>query len=474
MTGSDESGHDRDAGDQDAGPADDANGAGPGPDYEAHGGAPEGGESDEVADAEILDAADVSAAVDDVFADDDPLALALNQRDEYLDSLRRLQAEFENYKKAGGQAAGRSGSPGRRCPWWTRCCPVLDTLDLATQHLGDADSADGRALLAVTSQLHDVLAKEGLERIDPLGEQFDPTAHEAVGHLPAEDVPPSPVARKPRRGSTGELRAGGGPGHAARVPLAGGRGPPGHGDGAGLTARRRQEGISRHRVAPQREWFEKDYYKTLGVSSTATPKEITSAYRKLAKQHHPDTNPGHEETLQGDLRGLRRAGGRRPSARSTTRSARMGPAAGAWAASPAGSAVGGSYRVEDMGDLGRHLRRPVRPGTAGGGGSSGPQRGSRCRDRAAPVLRGRRLRGHHLGQPDHRTSRCHTCGGNGAAPALHPVTCPRLRGHRHPPGQPGAVLAQPDLPAVRGTRHRGPPRPAPPVRAPAWSTATVR
>src|SRR5450755_2474734 len=99
MTGRDESGHDRDAGDQGAGPADDADGAGPGPDYEAHGGAPEGSESDEVADAEILDAAEVSAAVDDVFADDDPLALALNQRDEYLDSLRRLQAEFEDYKK---------------------------------------------------------------------------------------------------------------------------------------------------------------------------------------------------------------------------------------------------------------------------------------------------------------------------------------------------------------------------------------
>jgi molecular chaperone GrpE len=191
MTGSDESGHDRDAGDQDAGPADDANGAGPGPDYEAHGGAPEGGESDEVADAEILDAADVSAAVDDVFADDDPLALALNQRDEYLDSLRRLQAEFENYKKRvvkqqADQVARAAVS------LVDKVLPVLDTLDLATQHLGDADSADGRALLAVTSQLHDVLAKEGLERIDPLGEQFDPTAHEAVGHLPAEDAPTEP------------------------------------------------------------------------------------------------------------------------------------------------------------------------------------------------------------------------------------------------------------------------------------------
>jgi molecular chaperone GrpE len=194
MTGSDESGHDRHAGDEDAGPGpgsdppDDADGAGPGPDYEAHGGAPEGSESDEVADAEILDAADVSAAVDDVFADEDPLALALNQRDEYLDSLRRLQAEFENYKKRvvkqqADQVARAAVS------LLEKVLPVLDTLDLATQHLGDAESADGRALLAVTSQLHDVLAKEGLERIDPLGEPFDPTAHEAVGHLPAEEAP---------------------------------------------------------------------------------------------------------------------------------------------------------------------------------------------------------------------------------------------------------------------------------------------
>ncbi len=75
--------------------------------------------------------------------------------------------------------------------------PVLDTLDLATQHLGDAESADGRALLAVSSQLHDVLAKEGLERIDPLGEEFDPNAHEAVGHLAAAEEAPRGRRRTP-------------------------------------------------------------------------------------------------------------------------------------------------------------------------------------------------------------------------------------------------------------------------------------
>ena len=45
-------------------------------------------------------------------------------------------------------------------------------------------------------------------------------------------------------------------------------------------------------MAPQREWFEKDYYKVLGVSETADAKEITKAYRKLARDLHPDANPG--------------------------------------------------------------------------------------------------------------------------------------------------------------------------------------
>ncbi|MEJ3405760.1 DnaJ C-terminal domain-containing protein [Rathayibacter sp. YIM 133350] len=40
------------------------------------------------------------------------------------------------------------------------------------------------------------------------------------------------------------------------------------------------------------DWFDKDFYKVLGVDKDVTPAELKKVYRKLARQYHPDSNPG--------------------------------------------------------------------------------------------------------------------------------------------------------------------------------------
>ena len=47
-----------------------------------------------------------------------------------------------------------------------------------------------------------------------------------------------------------------------------------------------------------KEWIEKDFYKVLGVAKDAKPEEIKKAYRKLARQNHPDQNPGNTTAEQ--------------------------------------------------------------------------------------------------------------------------------------------------------------------------------
>ena len=154
---------------------------------------------DGLLDDEQLDGSAVDPLVAEAtdVAEANPLEVAQVERDEYLDSLRRLQAEFENYKKRVLKQQTEQMTRAA-ASLVDKLLPVLDALDLATGHVGDTESEEAKALVAASGLLQGILAKEGLERISPQGEEFDPNAHEAVGQVPAPEGAEPTESREPR------------------------------------------------------------------------------------------------------------------------------------------------------------------------------------------------------------------------------------------------------------------------------------
>jgi molecular chaperone GrpE len=118
-------------------------------------------------------------------AKEDPTTTLTRERDEYLDMVRRVQAEFENYKKRVMRQQTEHLERAAES-LVVKLLPALDTLDLARSH-HDQESEAGAALAQVASAWNDALEKEGLQKIDPLGQAFDPNEAEAVMHEPADD-----------------------------------------------------------------------------------------------------------------------------------------------------------------------------------------------------------------------------------------------------------------------------------------------
>jgi molecular chaperone GrpE len=118
-----------------------------------------------------LDAAAKAVAVD--------LEVLLAEREQFLDAYRRAQADFENYRK---QAQKRLDDAVARelGGFIDRLLPVLDACDAAAAQ-GVADAVE-----PIVAALFGALEKEGLERIDPKGDTFDPAVAEAVVHEPGE------------------------------------------------------------------------------------------------------------------------------------------------------------------------------------------------------------------------------------------------------------------------------------------------
>jgi molecular chaperone GrpE len=122
----------------------------------------------------------------------DPLAKAAAERDEYLELARRTQADFENYRKRTAKDVAAAGARAK-IGLVRDMLPVVDNLEraLASAETPDGSLAEGVRL--VLSELQGVLAREGVEALEPVGEQFDPTVHEALSTRAQDGAEPGVV-----------------------------------------------------------------------------------------------------------------------------------------------------------------------------------------------------------------------------------------------------------------------------------------
>jgi len=112
---------------------------------------------------------------------------------ELLDRLKYLQADFENYRKR-TEKEMREIEENSSKGLVLRLLSVLDELDLAVKHWkkGNGNTELKEGIEMVQKNLFSALESAGLQRVESVGEPFDPSKHEAVekvqGSLPGPDI----------------------------------------------------------------------------------------------------------------------------------------------------------------------------------------------------------------------------------------------------------------------------------------------
>jgi molecular chaperone GrpE len=111
----------------------------------------------------------------------DPLAQAQAEAEEMRDKFMRLQAEWDNYRKRTNLEREQERRRAAQ-NLVERLLPIVDDLERAIEHADTANEVSLKeGIAAVYNKLNEVLTREGVKVIDPVGEAFNANVHQAVG-----------------------------------------------------------------------------------------------------------------------------------------------------------------------------------------------------------------------------------------------------------------------------------------------------
>lgn len=132
---------------------------------------------------------------------EEQLSAEQQKTQEYLTRLKYLQADFENYRrrveKQVQEAVQRSNEQLVSC-----LIGVLDDFEVAISACQTTENKDALldGIKMVHKKLDNLLAKEGLERLECVGKQFDPNMHEILAQVPTNDHESGTVLEEARKG----------------------------------------------------------------------------------------------------------------------------------------------------------------------------------------------------------------------------------------------------------------------------------
>lgn len=160
-----------------------------------------GGPAEESTEGKILLNYQHLPAAEQISALSRDLGQALKEVDQNRDAAQRAQAELVNYRKRADEEriTLQQYSNGRLI---VKLLPVIDELGMAMDSANSSETNNPwvEGVRLIHRKVSNLLESEGVSKMDPIGAQFDPLEHEAVGTQETDQWPPGHIVEVARNG----------------------------------------------------------------------------------------------------------------------------------------------------------------------------------------------------------------------------------------------------------------------------------